>query len=122
MFRSRRTRTPAVVAGAVAAVLAASPALAAPLEAPAATGNTWSADLAGIDSDDVNVRWTGTELRLADPAHRPAARRGIAAEGTLVVAPHSLAAPANRVRADVVTGPALDGAVEVAARGWRSGA
>ncbi|MEE3922167.1 hypothetical protein V2I01_39330 [Micromonospora sp. BRA006-A] len=119
MSHPRRT-LPAAVAGALAAVLAVSPAPAAPRRNPRPPA-AWSADLTVVDADDVGVRWTGAGLRLADTASRPAAQRRQTAGGMLVTAPHPLAAPANRVRADVdaTTGT---GAVEVAARGWRSGA
>ncbi|MEU0081798.1 hypothetical protein ABZY58_28180 [Micromonospora tulbaghiae] len=122
MPRLRTSRPLAVVAGAIAAVLAVSPAPAAPLSEPAATGNTWNADLTVVDADDVNVRWSGAGLRLAGAESRPAAQRRHAAEGMLVTAPHPLAVPANRVRADIAATSGRDGAVEVAARGWRSGA
>ncbi|MEH0821129.1 MULTISPECIES: hypothetical protein [unclassified Micromonospora] len=122
MPRPRTSRPLTVVAGAIAAVLAVSPAPAAPLSEPAATGNTWHADLTVVDADDVNVRWSGAGLRLAGAESRPAAQRRHAAEGMLVTAPHPLAVPANRVRADIAATSGRDGAVEVAARGWRSGA
>ncbi|MFF4939242.1 hypothetical protein [Micromonospora sp. NPDC000729] len=121
MPHRRSTPMRAAVAGAIVAALAASPALAAPLDPPSG-GNTWGAELAVIDADDVNVTWTGSGLRLADTARPAAAQRRAAAQGTLLVAPHSLAAPASRVRADVVASAGRDGAVEVSARGWRSGA
>ncbi|MEU5826479.1 hypothetical protein [Micromonospora tulbaghiae] len=122
MHHPRTSRPLAAVAGAIAAVLAVSPAPAAPLAEPAVTGNTWNADLTVVDSDDVNVRWSGAGLRLAGEASRPAAQRRQAAEGMLVTAPHPLAVPANRVRADIAATTGRGGAVEVAARGWRSGA
>ncbi|MCO1617983.1 hypothetical protein AB0J77_19455 [Micromonospora tulbaghiae] len=122
MHHPRTSRPLAAVAGAIAAVLAVSPAPAAPLAEPAVTGNTWNADLTVVDSDDVNVRWSGAGLRLAGAASRPAAQRRQAAEGMLVTAPHPLAVPANRVRADIAATTGRGGAVEVAARGWRSGA
>ncbi|MEU8371383.1 hypothetical protein [Micromonospora tulbaghiae] len=122
MHHPRTSRPLAAVAGAIATVLAVSPAPAAPLAEPAVTGNTWNADLTVVDSDDVNVRWSGAGLRLAGEASRPAAQRRQAAEGMLVTAPHPLAAPANRVRADIAATTGRGGAVEVAARGWRSGA
>ncbi|RLP97220.1 hypothetical protein EAD96_30160 [Micromonospora sp. BL1] len=122
MPHPRTSRPVAAVAGAIAAVLAVSPAPAAPLAEPAVTGNTWNADLTVVDSDDVNVRWSGAGLRLAGAASRPAAQRRQAAEGMLVTAPHPLAVPANRVRADIAATTGRGGAVEVAARGWRSGA
>jgi hypothetical protein len=116
-------RTPprlAVVAGALAAVLAASPAVAAPDAGPiASAGNQWSADLTRVDADDVNVAATPAGLRLADPFQFPAGQRRAVAEGMLVLDPHPLATAANRVRADLSAEAKQGGTVEVEVRGLR---
>lgn len=120
MIRIRKTgRVTAVVlaAGAVTA-LAGAPAQAAP--AQAATGG-WTADLSTVDSDDVNVSAAGGQLTLADAAWHRTARVTAGSEGSLLVAEHALAAPANRVNADLAADTPKGTSVEVDVRG-RTGA
>jgi hypothetical protein len=122
-YRKVRPQLAAAAAGVLVAALAASPALAAPDQGPAkgpATGNVWSADLARVDADDVNVAAGPDGLRLADPGWFPADQRQAVAEGMLVLAPHPLATPANRVRADLTARTGRGGTVEVEVRGLRS--
>ncbi|WP_238019888.1 hypothetical protein KZZ52_28565 [Dactylosporangium sp. AC04546] len=90
------------------ALLTAAVALAAASPALAGTGlpegagdpsNTWAADLGALGTDDVNVGWADSALRIADPGAVPAGQRSPVVGGMLVAAPHVLATPANRVRA-----------------------
>jgi hypothetical protein len=98
--------------------------------AGSAPAQEWTVDLAVVDDDDTNVTYLG-ELRLADPTGSPASqRRSTASAGMLVAAPHSLARPANRVRArllaDTPAGTAVDVDVRALLAGgwseWRSAA
>lgn len=116
--RTRDRRTGLVAA--LGAVLLAAPAFAAPAVAAPSSGNAWTADLSVVDADDVNVQWTRAGLQLADTTHRPASQRATTAEGMLLFAPHTLATPANRVRADLAAHATPGGTVEVEARGWRA--
>lgn len=116
---NHRRRRLAALAGVIAITLAGQPAFAAPQPVPpAGDGESWSADLSVIDTDDVNVRWSQDGLQLADLTHAPASVRRPNAEGMLLLAPHTLTTPANRVRADLAAAP-RGGAVEVEARGLR---
>ncbi|MEV4757607.1 hypothetical protein AB0J86_21185 [Micromonospora sp. NPDC049559] len=117
----RRSRpTLAALAGTVVAVLAAAPAVAAPAApaSPPAEGNEWTADLGTVDADDVNVGTGAAGLRLADPNPSRAGRRA-AAEGMLLLTPHRLATPANRVRAELAAAARPGGGAEVEVRGLR---
>ena len=107
---------------AVAAATAGTLAIVAPADAAQLTeradrpANAWTADLVTIDADDVNVSAAGGVLRVADPSTGPASRRGGPAEGTLLLATHPLAEPANRVTAQL-DGAAAGGSVTVDVRG-----
>lgn len=92
-----------------------------PAPASAARADRWQADLSVVDADDVNVRHTRTGLRLTD-ARPPAApaRRSAVAEGMLVTAARTLAAPATRVRADVTVTTRPGAVATVQVRGWRA--
>jgi hypothetical protein len=117
--RRARARLGTVAAGAVVALLGSGPAHAAPAEpsvAPAPPTNAWAADLSAIDGDDVNVASVGGVLRTADPANAPASQRGGPAEGTLLLSPHPLATPANRVLAQVDADAPKGSAVAVEVR------
>lgn len=123
MSRPRRPVRSSVLAGLLTAVLTAtllptsSPAVAAP------GGDRWTADLSRLGGDDVNVRRTRAGLRLADPRPAPAPTghgpRGAVAEGMFLAAPHTLARPATRVRAEVAARTGRGGSVTAEVRGWR---
>jgi hypothetical protein len=79
---------------------AAVPAAAAPPAPDEAPANTWTAALSAIGADDVNVAYTNDALRLTTAASAPASQRLATPEGMLLLAPHTLATPANRITAD----------------------
>ncbi|WP_229401179.1 hypothetical protein [Micromonospora okii] len=93
-------------------------------DAPAGV-ERWAADLSAVGADDVNVRFAGGRLRLADRTPRPATRgardrRAAPAEGAYLSRARDLARPATRVRAEVAADVGRGGAVEVQVRGWGS--
>ncbi|MFC5006540.1 hypothetical protein ACFPIJ_53060 [Dactylosporangium cerinum] len=99
-------------------LLAAAPAHATPGLPEARADNAWSASLAPTGDDDVNVTWSGSALRLTDPATAPGGQRAPVAQGLLLTAPHVLATPAGRVTAQVTAQVAGSPAgVEVEVRG-----
>jgi hypothetical protein len=96
------SRTPLTLAlSTLLVALAATPAAATPgpPDTSADPTNTWPAALSTIDDDDVNVAWSTGALRIADPADVPDGQRAPIVSGMLVLAPHTLAIPANQVRA-----------------------
>ncbi|TDC64285.1 hypothetical protein E1258_08565 [Micromonospora sp. KC207] len=111
---------PSPMARAVAVPSAATPADLVGSTGPVA--QRWSPDLSAVDADDVNVRFTGGRLRLADRAPRAVTsaaldRHPALAEGTYLSRAHDLVRPATRVRAEVVAETDRGGAVEVQVRG-----
>ncbi len=107
-------------------LLIPAPALATPgqPEAAAEASNSWAAALSAVGGDDVNIAWSGSALRLADPAAAPGGQRAPVAQGMLLTAPHALATPADRVTAQVtaqVTGAAKADGAEVEFRGETGG-
>ncbi|GAA2616542.1 hypothetical protein GCM10010399_54370 [Dactylosporangium fulvum] len=100
----------------LALVVGAAPAFAGTGQSEGAgdPSNTWSGELTAVGADDVNVAWSGTALRIADPAAVPAGQRSPIVGGMLVLAPHALKTPADRVRA--ITTAATTG-VDVEVRG-----
>jgi hypothetical protein len=101
----------------VAVAFVASPAAADP--SPGQAPNAWLADLSTVDGDDVNVVYrAGGGLTLASGAVSPASLRHAAQpEGTLLLPPHTVATPSNRVSAKV----SAVGGVSVDVRGQISG-
>lgn len=94
----------ALVAAGAAVVLAVAPA-GATVGQPEGAGdpsNAWTGALSVVGSDDVNVRWTGAALAVADPTAVPGGQRSPVVQGMLVLAAHQLATPANRVRATLI--------------------
>jgi hypothetical protein len=89
---------------------------------PNTAAEVWTADLSTIDGDDANVTFTSPGrspggLRIADPTLTPASQRRPATSlGMLITAPHHLAAPANRVRAELNGQTPPGAAVDVDAR------
>ncbi|GAA1955856.1 hypothetical protein [Amycolatopsis minnesotensis] len=76
---------------------------------------SWPAALSTVDDDDVNVAFTGA-LTLRDPAwHR--ADQPAGGEGALLLPPHRLTRPANRISAETVATVPPGAAVEVDVRG-----
>ncbi|MFC0508622.1 hypothetical protein [Micromonospora costi] len=108
------------------AAAAATPTTAVPTGSRAgapATGDRWSLDLSVVDADDVNVRPTGTGLRLRDArwgAARSRGPRSALAEGMLITAPRTLSRPATRVRAEIDARVVPGATVETQVRAWRA--
>lgn len=108
----------------------ASPAVPTPSRTAPVAGEPaqeWTVDLTLIDSDDTNLAYptTGQDstpgLRIANPTQSPASqRRPAASQGMLVAAPHLLARPADRVRAELVAWTPAGSTVDVDARAWRT--
>jgi hypothetical protein len=132
MRRRRSSTRPTVLAGglvALALALAPPAAPVPPVPTPvpaahvAAGAERWAPDLSAVGADDVNVRFTGGRLRLADRTPRPATpaardRAAALAEGAHLSPARDLARPATRVRAEVAADVGRGGAVEVQVRGW----
>lgn len=113
IMKAGRVTAAVLAAGAVTA-LAGAPAHAT--TAPTATGG-WAADLSTVDTDDVNVTGAGGTLTLADAAWHRTATVFAGSEGSLTTAEHRLAAPANRVSAELTADTPKGTSVDVDVRG-----
>ncbi|WP_405426282.1 hypothetical protein [Micromonospora sp. NBC_00617] len=111
----------AAVAPATSLFATAVPATGASLTLTAAApgAERWSADLSVVDRDDVNVRSTAAGLRLREARTAGRSPRSALAEGMLLTAPHALARPATRVRAEISADVPAGATVEAQVRGWR---
>lgn len=82
-------------------------------------GETWGAELAVADSDDVDVVAADDAVRLTGTAPRTTSSGPTPAEGTLLLAPRRLGAVADRVSAAVTADRPPGSEVLVAVRGLR---
>ncbi|MEJ2867406.1 hypothetical protein WCD74_06485 [Actinomycetospora sp. OC33-EN08] len=103
---------------AVASVLLALPLVPAPAQG-VPTGETWGAELAVADGDDVDVVAGEDAIALADTGPRATTSGPAPAEGTLLLAPRRLGAVADRVSAAVTADAPGSSQVLVAVRGLR---
>ncbi|GLZ55134.1 hypothetical protein [Actinomycetospora sp. NBRC 106378] len=109
----------ALVLAAVATLLtlpAAPPARALP---SLPTGETWAAELAVADGDDVDVVAADGAVRLRDTTARTTTSGPAPAEGTLLLPPRRLGAVADRISAAVTADTPPGSQVLVAVRGLR---
>ena len=81
------------------------------------TAEQWTPTLSTLDSDDTNVRYAGGRLRLAKRKLAAASERSGRDFGALVLSPHRLSAPANRVRATLQADVPSGSEVSIEARG-----
>ncbi|WP_018335343.1 hypothetical protein [Actinomycetospora chiangmaiensis] len=83
------------------------------------SGETWAAELAVADGDDVDVVATDGAVRLRDTTARTTTAGPAPAEGTLLLAPRRLGAVADRVSAAATADTPPGSQVLVAVRGLR---
>ena len=81
------------------------------------SGETWGAELAVADGDDVDVVAADDAVRITDTAPRTTSSGPLPAEGTLLLAPRRLGAVTDRVSAAVTADRPAGSEVLVAVRG-----
>ncbi|MGA6166196.1 hypothetical protein [Amycolatopsis magusensis] len=113
--RGRGARTAVALSAPLALVLAAAPVNAAP-----APGGQWTVPLSSVDDNDLNVRYAGDALALADPHWKRRPGQPIS-EGYLVVGERALSKPANRITAELAADVPPGAVVDVDVRGHLGG-
>ncbi|QFU93190.1 hypothetical protein [Amycolatopsis sp. YIM 10] len=111
----RGARAAVALAAPIALLLTAAPLNAAPL-----AGDQWTVPLSSVDDNDLNVRYGGDALALADPAWKRTPDQPIS-EGYLVVGERALSKPANRITAELAANVPAGAAVDVDVRGHLGG-